>query len=165
MRARSFALALCLGLVVPLAGRAQPSVGVAAGVSAAVDPSRAAPSIDVTASYALADRWLLGAAVTGWTFSSAGTVDAGTEGALALAGGFRQRLSQRWSVLMFGGPAVAAIDRPAQSLEVRPALWLAPALEMSTRRPSLSLQLGARGLWFGEGLRLGAVAGLSYSFQ
>lgn len=155
-----------LTLLVAFSARAEgASVGVAAGFAADVSPSRAAPAIDVSLGFPLTERWVLGASVSGWTLSAAGTTDAGAEGALALVAGWRHPLSDRWSVLLLAGPALAVVDRPTQSLEVHPAAWFAPAVELSTRRNSLSVQLGARGLWFEEGLRLGAAAGLKYSFQ
>lgn len=162
MRATVFVLTLLLGLAARADG---PSVGVAAGFAAGISPARAAPAIDVSLGLPLNDRWVLGASVSGWTLSAAGTKDAGAEGALAIVAGWRQPLSSQWSVLLLAGPALAVVDRPTQSLELHPAGWFAPALELSTRRKSLSVQLGARALVFEDGLRVGAAAGLKYSFQ
>lgn len=141
------------------------SVGVGAGFVAAASPARAAPAVDVTGTFAFTERFFVGATIGGWTLSASDTRSAGTEGLFALSAGVRHPLSRRVGVALLAGPALAVVDRPTSPTDWSAGLWFSPVLEVSTRRPSLSLQLAGRGLWFNQGLRLGAVVGVSYSFR
>lgn len=141
------------------------SVGVSAGLITAPSPARAAPAVDLTTTFAFTERFLVGAVLGGWTLSASDTREAGTEGTLALAAGFRQPLSRDIALVLLAGPALAVVDRPTSPVDWSAGLWFSPVLELSTRRPSLTLQLAGRGLWFNQGIRLGAVVGVSYSFR
>lgn len=162
---RALLIACALASSSPALAEQVASMGVGAGFVAAPSPARAAPAVDITGTFAFNEHLLVGAAVSGWTLSASDTRTAGTEGTFALAAGFRQALSRRIGVALLAGPALVVADRPTSPIDWSAGLWFSPVLEVSTRRPSLSLQLAGRGLWFNQGIRLGAVVGVSYSFR
>lgn len=162
-RALLFALLLCWSS--PSWAERAASVGVGAGLVAAGSPARAAPAVDLTATFAFTERFFAGAVASAWTLGASAPRGAGTEGSFAVAAGVRQPLSRLVGISLLAGPAVTVVDRPTDATDWSPALWFSPVLEVSTRRPSLSFQLAGRGLWFNQGLRLGLVVGAAYSFR
>lgn len=142
------------------------SIGVTTGVIAGAGPWRAAPSVDLTGAVGLGrTRFAIVGGVGGWSFAGVGTTAAQSEVVASLGAAIRGGIGQQWTWSMAAAPALGFFDQAQVPTSTHPGVLLAPTVEFSTRRKTLALTLGSRAFFFGDGTRLGAVAGVSYTFH
>jgi hypothetical protein len=142
------------------------SVGVTTGVIAGAGPWRAAPSVDLTGAVGLGrTRFAIVGGVGGWSFAGVGSTAAQSEVVASLGAAIRGGIGQQWTWSMAAAPALGFFDQAQVPTSTHPGVLLAPTVEFSTRRKTLALTLGSRAFFFGDGTRLGAVAGVSYTFR
>jgi hypothetical protein len=122
-----------------------------------------APGLD--ASLALSFGPLLGAfaGVSGWSLSNNGPVGGRTEVFVSTGATLRGPLSGGLGWALAAGPSLAIVNEAAAPTLLRPALVVAPALELGTRRP-LSVRVGAQAAAFSDGLRVMGSVGFGYAF-
>jgi hypothetical protein len=145
---------------------ATPAVSVRAGAAAAVLPGRAAPSVELGASTPLGTGPVRLEALFGaWTLASGVAPGAETELMGLVAPTWGLAMGERWTWRLGVGPALRVADGPASSPAFRVGAGINPGLSMSTRRASLSIDLGARALLFTDGARFSFLTGATYSFR
>lgn len=135
--------------------------GGVVGTGAVLD---AAPALELSAALALSPTFGLFAGGSGWSLSNAGPIGGRSELFLSAGGTMRGPIAGALGWALAAGPALAVIDEAAAPVVLRPALVVAPALELGTRRRSLSLRLGAQAAAFADGLRVMAGVGVGYAF-
>jgi hypothetical protein len=160
---RAVVVALLVG---PGSATAAPTLSVRAGAAAAVLPGRAAPSVELGASAPLGDGPVRLEALFGaWTLESGFAPGAETELTGLVAPTWAFSLGERFSWRLGVGPALRVADGPTASPAFRVGAGLNPAISMSTRRESLSIDLGARAILFTDGARFSIVTGATYTFR
>lgn len=160
-------LVLCVALLLaPVASALEPTFGFEAGAAAGVGPFRAAPSLGLSARVPLGkSRFSLTAAVNGWTLEESSGAPAASELATAVGGMISHRFTNQLVGTFALAPAFAVHDEFGRPWETRFGLMASPALEMSTRRRTLSLQAGVRAYAFPGETRVLASIGALYTFR
>lgn len=159
--------ALLAGLVFAAGGRAHAlplDLSLRGGAVVPVTAlDRVTPAMELEAALRLpADRLRLFFAVGGWTLPGGSSQGAASELAATAGARYGVPLGGRFSLSLSAG-AAAQVAESAGGWGFRPALLLAPSVEMATRRRSLVAEVGVRS-WLGEQSRVAAVAGIGYRF-
>jgi hypothetical protein len=142
------------------------SLGVGAGVVTSVGPWRGAPSLAFDGGVGLpGGHFAVTGRVDGWTLGTLGPAVANSEVTASVGGAYSQEIisSLYWSA--GAAAAMTFLSRAGSSLETRPGVLLTPGLELATRRRTLALQVGGTALLSTAGVRLGATAGVVYTFR
>jgi hypothetical protein len=140
-------------------------LGVDAGVETDTEAWRSAPALALQAGAWLGHRLALSGRVDGWTLPGAGSAVANSEISASLDLSYTQPLTRILSFCATAGPAAVFQTHIGGPLQTSPGVFLNPALVFATRRKTLALQIGAQALAFTEGFRLGATAGVVYTFR
>ena len=159
---RAFLLAVFFSL--PAAATPH-ALGAMAGAVVEGDGWSAAPAVELSGRASLGSRFFVGGGVQGWTFAQSIGRAAGTEVVLAVGPGVRAPLSSSWAFVVSAAPALALTDEVGAPLGLAVGAAVAPSFELSTRRRTLAVQVGARGTWLTTGPRVSAGAGVVYSFH
>lgn len=163
---RAFVVAMGLLVATPAVAEMPFSLGVGAGVVTGVGPWRAAPALAFNAAVLLpGDHFALTGRIDGWTLGNAGPVVANSETTASLGGSYTGELTSQLYWSAGAAAAMTFLSRAGATVESRPGVLMTPALEWSTRRRTLALQLGGTALLSTEGVRFGATAGVVYTFR
>jgi hypothetical protein len=164
MRAGFCAAALSLLLASAAAAAPPISLGVDAGVATDISGWRSAPSLQLQGAVGLTRQLALAARMEGWTLPGVGLAVANSELTASIGLSYTQPLSPVLFLNAVAGPAMTFLTRAGAPLESVPGALVNPALVFATRRRTLALEVGAQALVFAQGLRLGATAGVTYTF-
>jgi len=166
MRVRLCFLLGCLwSTAVAAAPEVPVALGVDAGVISDVAPARQAPSMAFHAGIGLpGGRFALVARVDGWTLADVGSVVANSELTTSLSALATGPIAHGFFWSASAGPSVTFLNRAGAPTESRPGLLVLPSVGLATRRRTLAIQVGAEALLNTGGLRLGATAGVVYTF-
>lgn len=140
---------------------------VRAGSMIAASPARTSPSIEFASSTPFASaRTRLETSVHAWTLTADDRTGARTELTALLAPAWNGTITRRWGWMVGAGPTVRFADGAVDGAEWDVGLGVTPGLTMATRRRNLSLDLGARGLFFfNDSPRFSLVVGATYAFH
>lgn len=165
MKPALWILALALVALPALASAA--TFSVRTGATVASSPARVAPSIELASSVGFdSARTRLETSLYAWTLPTEETPGAQTELTAVVAPSWTGTITSRFGWVVGAGPALRFADGAVAGPDWNVGLGVTPGLTMATRRRSLSLDLGARGLFFfNDSPRLSLVVGATYAFQ
>ena len=165
MQLSSWILASAIAVLPAIAHGA--TFSVRAGGMVAASPARTAPSIELASSVGLgSERTNLETSLSAWTLPSEERAGARTELTAVVAPAWNGRITSRFGWVVGAGPALRFADGAVAGPDWNVGVGVTPGLTMATRRRSLTLDLGGRGLFFfNDSPRLSLVVGATYAFR